>query len=127
MHPDDAGKAVDYGADGIIVSNHGGRQLDSSVATILALPEIANVVSGRIPLLLDGRIRRGTDIIKAIALGADAVLIGRPFIWGLAVNGQKGVEQVLEMFRKELTMAMTLFGFSSINEMKENGKDYLVF
>lgn len=127
VHPDDARKAIDHGVDGLVVSNHGGRQLDSSIATIQALPEISDVVNGRIPLLIDGGIRRSTDIIKAIALGADAVLIGRPIIWGLAVNGQQGVERVLEMFRKELTMSMTLFGFSSINEIKKNGKNYLVF
>ncbi len=126
VHPDDALKAFDHGADGVIVSNHGGRQLDTSVPTIRALPDIANVLNNRIPLLIDGGIRRGIDIVKAIALGADAVLIGRPILWGLAVDGQQGVEQILEMFRNELVMAMTLFGFSSINEIKQEGKHYLI-
>ena len=89
--PDDAARAVDHGADGILVSNHGARNLDTVPATIDALPHIAARVSGRVPLLLDGGIRRGTDVIKALALGAKAVLIGRPYAYALAANGADGV------------------------------------
>ncbi len=108
--PEDARLAVEHGAAGIIVSNHGGRQLDSAEPTIVALPRVVDAVDGRIPVLVDGGIRRGTDIVKALALGAHAVLIGRPYLWGLALGGQAGVERVLGILHAELERAMTLVG-----------------
>lgn len=111
---EDALLALDHGADGIIVSNHGGRQLESDRSTIEALPEIVEAIQCQIPVLIDGGIRRGTDIFKALALGADAVCIGRPFCWGLGAFGQKGVEMALDMLRSELIRDMQLAGTTSI-------------
>ncbi len=113
MHPEDACLAAGRGIDALLVSNHGGRQLDTVPAAIELLPPIADAVAGRIPLLLDGGIRRGTDIVKALALGARAVAIGRPVLWGLALAGQQGVEQVLEMLRSELDRALAFCGCGS--------------
>jgi 4-hydroxymandelate oxidase len=113
IHPADARLAISHGADAIIVSNHGGRQLDTVPATINLLPRIAEAVEGRIPLLMDGGIRRGTDVLKALALGANAVGIGRPVLWGLAVDGEAGARQVLEMLRSELERALMMCGCSS--------------
>jgi len=113
MHPADARIAVGEGVDAIIVSNHGGRQLDSVPAAIELLPEIAETVDGKIPLLVDGGIRRGTDVVKALALGASAVAIGRPVLWGLAVAGEDGVSLVLEMLRSELLRALAFCGCGS--------------
>ncbi len=110
LAPEDAERAIAAGADAIVVSNHGGRQLDGSLATIDALPDIAERVAGRVPLLLDGGVRRGTDVLKALALGARAVLIGRPYLWGLAAGGEQGVARVLAMLRAELELAMALAG-----------------
>jgi 4-hydroxymandelate oxidase len=107
---EDAAHAMALGVDGIIVSNHGGRTLDTAPATIEVLPEIAAVTQGRIPILLDGGIRRGTDVLKAIARGASAVLVGRPIIYGLAVDGTLGAAHVLRLLRDELEMAMALTG-----------------
>lgn len=107
---EDALLAIEHGIAGIIVSNHGGRQLDTAIASIEALPEIVEAVAGRCEVYVDGGIRRGTDILKALALGARAVLIGRPALWGLAVDGAQGVFQVLEILRKELELAMALSG-----------------
>ncbi len=107
---EDALLAVERGVDGIIVSNHGGRQLDGAIASIEALPEVAHAVAGRCEIYLDGGIRRGTDILKAVALGARAVFIGRPVLWGLAIKGEAGAKHVLEILRYELNMAMTLAG-----------------
>jgi isopentenyl diphosphate isomerase/L-lactate dehydrogenase-like FMN-dependent dehydrogenase len=109
--------AVQAGVDGIIVSNHGGRQLDGVAAAITALPEVVDAVAGRIPVLMDGGVRRGTDIVKALALGASAVLVGRPTAWGLAVNGERGVVDVLEILRVELMNAMLLTGCRSLGEI----------
>jgi 4-hydroxymandelate oxidase len=114
LHPDDAELAIDAGAAAIVVSNHGGRNLDTAIATIDALPRVADRVAGRIPVLLDGGVRRGTDVLKAIALGADAVLIGRPYVHGLAVNGADGVAAVIAILRRELEMAMALMGRASL-------------
>lgn len=114
LHPDDAERAIQAGAAAIVVSNHGGRNLDTAPATIEALPRIADRVAGRIPVLLDGGVRRGTDIVKAIALGASAVLIGRPYVHGLAVNGAEGVAGVIAILRRELEMAMALMGRASL-------------
>ncbi len=107
---EDAHIALDRGADGIIVSNHGGRQLDGAVTSIEALPEIVEAVNGRCEVYVDGGIRRGTDVLKALALGARAVLVGRPILWGLAANGAEGVHSVLEILRAELELAMVLTG-----------------
>ncbi|HEU0030452.1 MAG TPA: alpha-hydroxy acid oxidase [Kofleriaceae bacterium] len=114
VRPDDALRAVDHGAAGIVVSNHGGRQLDASPATIDVLPRIADVVSGRADVLLDGGIRRGTDVVKALACGARAVLVGRPTLWGLAAGGQAGVRAMLEILRRELDLAFALCGCSDV-------------
>jgi isopentenyl diphosphate isomerase/L-lactate dehydrogenase-like FMN-dependent dehydrogenase len=105
---------VEHGAAGILVSNHGGRYLDFTPSTIEALPEIVDAVQGRIPVLLDGGIRRGTDVLKALALGAKAVLIGRPPLWGLGASGQAGVTRVLEMLQTELALAMGLSGCANL-------------
>ncbi len=110
MHKGDATRALEAGMDGVIVSNHGGRTLDCQPATVTALPEIAAVLNGHIPILLDGGIRRGTDIFKALALGASAVLIGRPYIYGLATAGAVGIVHVLRLLRAELEVAMALTG-----------------
>ncbi len=115
LRPDDAEKAIAAGVDGIIVSNHGGRQLDTVPATIEMLPIIAETVNGRVDLLLDGGVRRGIDILKAVALGAKAVLVGRPLLWGLAAGGQAGAEKVLTILREELELAMMLSGCANVN------------
>ncbi len=120
LRPDDALRAVEAGVDGIIVSNHGGRQLDTAIATIDALPNIAKAVDGAVPLLMDGGIRRGTDMIKALALGASAVLIGRPVLWGLAVNGTDGAAHVLEILRTEFDNAMAQCGCRTVDEITED-------
>ena len=114
---DDAVRAVEHGAEGIVVSNHGGRQLDTSIPTVTALPEVVDAVAGRAEVYVDGGIRRGTDVIKAIALGARAVLVGRPVLWGLAVNGEAGVSAVLELLRKEIDLAMGLSGARNVSEL----------
>ena len=111
---DDALLAVQSGVDGIIVSNHGGRQLDGAVATADALPAIAAAVGQRVPVLVDGGIRSGVDVIRALALGARAVLIGRPALWGLVAAGSAGVTAVLEHFRSEITLALQLAGVASV-------------
>lgn len=107
---EDAQLAVAHGVDGVIVSNHGGRQLDGALAGIEALPEVVEAVNARCEVYMDGGVRRGTDILKALALGAHAVLVGRPVLWGLAVNGRAGAYQVLEILRRELELAMALVG-----------------
>ena len=107
---DDAALAVEHGAAGVIVSNHGGRQLDGVPATLDALEEVADAVAGRIEVLFDGGIRRGSDAVKALALGANAVLIGRPAIWGLAADGEAGVRHVLSLLREEIELALALLG-----------------
>ena len=114
LHPADAEMAVSAGVDGIIVSNHGARNLDTAPATIEVLPEIAERVAGRIPVLMDGGIRRGTDVLKALALGANATLVGRPYLYGLAAAGAEGVTKVVEILRTELEMAMALTGCATI-------------
>ena len=107
---EDAALAVDHGASGVVVSNHGGRQLDGATATIDALPEVADAVEGRIEVLVDGGIRRGADVVKALALGARAVLAGRAPLWGLAARGEQGAREVLELLREEIELAMVLTG-----------------
>lgn len=115
---EDAKLALEHGARAIIVSNHGGRQLDSAVATLDALPAIVEAVDGRAEVYLDGGIRRGTDVVKALTLGARAVLIGRPYIWGLAHGGQAGVGRVLELLRAELATALALCGCADLSEIR---------
>ncbi|RSN10333.1 alpha-hydroxy-acid oxidizing enzyme [Nonomuraea sp. WAC 01424] len=110
LHPADAVLAVEHGAAGVIVSNHGGRQLDTAPAAVDRLPLIAEAVGGRVPVLLDGGVRRGTDVLKALALGATAVAVGRPVLWGLAASGSEGVARVLSLLRTELANALTLCG-----------------
>jgi isopentenyl diphosphate isomerase/L-lactate dehydrogenase-like FMN-dependent dehydrogenase len=107
---EDGALAVEHGAAGVVVSNHGGRQLDNAPATIDALPEVVDAVAGRIPVLIDGGIRRGTDIATALALGAEAVLVGRPALWGLAWDGEAGARLALEMLTDELRLALALLG-----------------
>ena len=120
LHPADAHLAVEHGADAVIVSNHGGRQLDTVPATIELLPAIAEAIDGRIPVLMDGGIRRGTDVVKALALGTNAVAVGRPVLWGLAAAGEDGVRQVLEMLRSELVRALTLCGCGSPQDLSRD-------
>jgi isopentenyl diphosphate isomerase/L-lactate dehydrogenase-like FMN-dependent dehydrogenase len=110
LSPEDAALAVQRGVDAVVVSNHGARQLDSVVATIDALPAVVDAVGGKIPVLMDGGIRRGTDVIKALAIGARAVLIGRPYVWGLASFGQEGVQRVIELLRAEFALSLALAG-----------------
>lgn len=116
-HPDDASLALEHGVDGLIVSNHGGRQLDGAVATLDALPTIVERVRGRVPVLMDSGIRRGADVIKAIALGATAVLLGRPYAYGLAVAGKTGVRHVLENLAAEVELQLAISGRSSIRQL----------
>lgn len=117
LHPADAVRAVEAGAAGVVVSNHGGRVLDGLPASISALPAVAAALGGRVPVLLDGGIRRGTDVLRARALGADAVMIGRPAAWGLAVAGAMGVAHVLRLLRDELRIAMALCGCASLDQI----------
>ncbi|MDQ6613061.1 MAG: alpha-hydroxy-acid oxidizing protein [Gemmatimonadota bacterium] len=117
---DDALLALEHGAAGVIVSNHGGRQLDASITTVRALPEVANAMAGRGALLVDGGIRRGTDVIKALAMGADAVLLGRPVLWGLSIGGADGVGRVLQLLRDECDLAMALVGCRSVSELSHD-------
>jgi 4-hydroxymandelate oxidase len=114
---EDAKLSVDNGVDGIIVSNHGGRAEDSGLPTIECLPEVTRVVAGRIPILVDSGFRRGTDVVKALALGAQAICIGRPYLWGLGAFGEPGVERVLEILHTELEVAMKQCGVRSIAEL----------
>jgi 4-hydroxymandelate oxidase len=120
MHPEDARLALARGVDALFVSNHGGRQLDTVPATIELLPPIAEAVGGRISLLIDGGIRRGTDVVKALALGASAVAIGRPVLWGLAAGGEEGVARVLELIRAELDSALALCGCGSLHDLRRD-------
>ncbi|MGB7442470.1 MAG: alpha-hydroxy acid oxidase [Coleofasciculaceae cyanobacterium] len=117
LRGDDALRALEYGAKAVVVSNHGGRQLDGAIATIDALPEVAAAVGNRAPVLMDGGIRRGTDVFKALALGAKAVLLGRPILWGLAVGGEAGVRHVLTILRDELDQAMALSGCARLQDI----------
>jgi L-lactate dehydrogenase (cytochrome) len=120
LHPEEARLALEHGVDAVIVSNHGGRQLDGAIASLDALPAVVDAVGGRMPVLIDGGIRRGTDVVKALALGATACLIGRPQLWGLAVAGEAGVAHVLEIYRREIDRVMGLCGFRSISEISRD-------
>jgi 4-hydroxymandelate oxidase len=117
VRPDDARRAVDHGASAIVVSNHGGRQLDGSPATATVIGPIADAVQGRIEVLVDGGVRRGADVLRALALGARAVLIGRPILWGLATAGEQGARAVLETFRAEIDQAMALAGCARVTDV----------
>jgi lactate 2-monooxygenase len=117
LHPDDAIEARERGVDGIVVSNHGGRQVDGAIATIDALPQIADEVGSDITILFDSGVRSGADAFRALALGADAVLLGRPWIWGLALAGEAGVEEVLRRFLAELDLTMALSGYTRPSQL----------
>ncbi|MBD2360873.1 alpha-hydroxy-acid oxidizing protein [Anabaena minutissima FACHB-250] len=117
LRGDDAVRAVEYGAKAIVVSNHGGRQLDGAIASLDALAEIVAAVDGQVEVLLDGGIRRGTDILKALAIGAKAVLIGRPVLWGLALAGQAGVSHLISLLQDELKVAMSLSGVAQLQDI----------
>jgi 4-hydroxymandelate oxidase len=118
LRADDAIRAVEAGAKAIIVSNHGGRQLDGAIASLNALPEVVDAVAGSADVLVDGGIRRGTDVLKALALGAKAVLLGRPILWGLAVAGEEGVDHVLQLLRDEIDVSMALCGCRGIQDIE---------
>ena len=120
MTAEDAVLAVDHGIAGIVVSNHGGRQLDSTLGSLDALPEVVAAVRGRIEVYLDGGIRRGTDVLKALALGAKAVFVGRPVLWGLALGGADGVRAVLDELRTELDTAMALAGCAALKDIESS-------
>ncbi|MFL5908129.1 MAG: lactate 2-monooxygenase [Solirubrobacterales bacterium] len=117
LHPDDARQARERGIDGIVVSNHGGRQIDGAIASLDALPPIIDAVGEEMAVMLDSGIRSGADAFKALALGADAVLVGRPYLWGLALDGQNGVEAVLRSLLAELDLTMTLSGFTRVDQI----------
>jgi isopentenyl diphosphate isomerase/L-lactate dehydrogenase-like FMN-dependent dehydrogenase len=117
---DDARRAVDAGAQGLVVSNHGGRQLDYAIASLDALPEVIQAVGGDVPVLLDGGVRRGTDVLKALCLGASGVLIGRPYLYALAVGGQDGVRGMLELLREEIALSMSLLGARRLSELSQD-------
>lgn len=120
LSPEDAARAASIGIQGIVVSNHGGRQLDGTPATIDVLQPIADAVQGRVELLLDSGVRRGTDILKTLALGAKAILVGRPYVWGLATGGLSGVSRVLDILRDELDTAMALAGCSKATDIDQD-------
>jgi 4-hydroxymandelate oxidase len=120
LSPEDARIAIEAGAKAIVVSNHGGRQLDDVVATLDALPAVAQVAAGKAEVLVDGGIRRGTDVLKALALGARAVLLGRPVYWGLAVAGKSGVERVLQLIRGELELGFRLSGCMTVDDINRS-------
>jgi lactate 2-monooxygenase len=119
LHPEDADRALAAGVDGLIVSNHGGRQVDGAIAALDALPAVVRAVNGRVPVLFDSGIRRGADAVKALALGARAVLLGRLYIWGLAVGGEQGVREVLLNFLADLDLTLALSGYRSCRELDE--------
>ncbi|MFI0483827.1 alpha-hydroxy acid oxidase [Actinomadura sp. 9N215] len=118
LHPADARTALDHGVSALIVSNHGGRQLDTVPATVDVLPEIVTAVGGAAPVLLDGGVRRGTDVLKALALGAAAVAVGRPVVWGLGADGERGAVRVLELLRAEVEEALALCGLASVHDLE---------
>jgi 4-hydroxymandelate oxidase len=120
VRADDARQAVEAGARGLIVSNHGGRQLDYAVASLDALPEVVQAVGGTVPVLLDGGVRRGTDVLKALCLGASGVLIGRPYLYALAVGGADGVRTMLAMLRDEIELSMSLLGARRLSELSQD-------
>jgi isopentenyl diphosphate isomerase/L-lactate dehydrogenase-like FMN-dependent dehydrogenase len=118
LRGDDARRCVDLGADAVVVSNHGGNVLDGAVATLRALPEVVEATGGAVEVLLDGGVRRGVDVVRALALGARAVLVGRPYIWGLAAAGEAGVDQVLRLFQAGVARTLALLGCASVGELE---------
>jgi lactate 2-monooxygenase len=124
LHADDARKAIDYGMNGIIVSNHGGRQVDGSISALEALPSIADAVQNKIPVLMDSGIRGGADIFKALALGAKAVCLGRPYVYGLALAGEQGVKEVLQNTLTDFELTMALAGCKSVSEITRSALSY---
>jgi isopentenyl diphosphate isomerase/L-lactate dehydrogenase-like FMN-dependent dehydrogenase len=127
MHPDDARASVDCGLDFIWISNHGGRQLDSGRATIDALPRVAAAVGNRVPIIIDGGFRRGTDIIKALALGATIIAVGRPYMWGLAHGGAEGAAAITGLLRTEMLVDMALAGQTSVRGVSRGAVDYITY
>jgi lactate 2-monooxygenase len=125
LHPDDAKKAVELGIDGLVVSNHGGRQLDGEIASLEALPAVAEAVSGKIPVLFDSGVRGGADVFKALALGATAVCLGRPYVYGLAVAGQRGVEEVIANVLAEFDLTLGLAGCTGVREVSRSSLQQL--
>jgi lactate 2-monooxygenase len=117
LHPADATAAIEHGMNGIVVSNHGGRQVDGAIATMDALPSIVDAVAGRIPIVLDSGVRSGADVFRALALGASAVGLGRPYVWGLAVGGEDGVREVIRNYRADFDLALGLAGVTSAREL----------
>jgi isopentenyl diphosphate isomerase/L-lactate dehydrogenase-like FMN-dependent dehydrogenase len=117
LHAEDAERALAAGVDGLVVSNHGGRQVDGSIGALDALPGIREVVGGEVPVLFDSGIRTGADVFKALALGADAACVGRPYIWGLALDGQRGVEHVLRCLLAELDLTLALSGYTTVGQL----------
>ena len=117
LHPDDARRALDEGVDGVVVSTHGGRQVDRSIAALDALPEVIAAVAGRAPVLLDSGVRNGADVLTAVALGARAVLLGRPFVWGLALAGEDGVRQVVSDVLGEFDLTLGLSGRTAVDQL----------
>jgi isopentenyl diphosphate isomerase/L-lactate dehydrogenase-like FMN-dependent dehydrogenase len=117
LHSEDAERALAAGVDGLVVSNHGGRQVDGSIGALDALPGIREVVGGEVPVLFDSGIRTGADVFKALALGADAACLGRPYVWGLALDGQRGVEHVLRCLLAELDLTLALSGYTAIRQL----------
>jgi L-lactate dehydrogenase (cytochrome) len=118
--PGDAARAAEEGMDGIVVSNHGGRQLDGSLSSIAALPAVRDAVGGRMPILLDGGVRSGLDVLRALALGADAVLLGRAWAYALAAGGQAGVSAMFAIIKEELEVAMALTGQSDVRSLDKD-------
>lgn len=118
LHPGDARTAVDHGVDGLIVSNHGGRQLDAAPSTISALPMVVDAVQGRVPVFVDGGFRRGSDVVKALASGAQAAFAGRAPAWGLAADGERGAKAVLQLVSEEIERTMVLVGAASVADIK---------
>ena len=125
LHPDDARRALDLGVAGLVVSNHGGRQVDGSIAALDALVDVVAAVAGEVPVVFDSGIRSGADVVKAVALGATAVAVGRPHIYGLALDGQAGVRAVLENIIGELDLTLGLSGIASVTELREHGAEVL--
>lgn len=123
LHPDEGKAAIDHGIDAVIVSNHGGRQLDGAASSIEALPGVVAAVDGRMPVLVDGGVRRGMDVVRALILGASACLIGRPQLWGVSVAGEAGVGRILEIYRSEIDRVM---GFCGVTKLADLGPDLLL-
>lgn len=126
LSPEDAKKAQAIGVDGIVISNHGGRQLDGAMSTIAALPDIRAAVGPDFTLMLDGGVRRGSDIVKALGMGADGVMLGRAYTYGLAAKGQAGVDRAIETLRREISITLALMGVSSIADLKERGSHLIL-